>query len=230
MRWAHTKRKYQNKESITLSSHLDLSFSGWGNAELFPLFCWCFVSLKELKLVANFRCFHLYVLNKITRSYNIWRRLAQKNCLEMSYKDDNLFDRVHRTANAVHCDTAHRFYQDFLLSKYHAVVRYMCNHNFIFATKKGKAFSVPTVTASKNAEQDHAQMSYVEFRPNRAIHVGGKGKGHLWVLQHCCLEAYCTLTQMSSFIHLQRRCTHQAAWQTSASEGRNYTWNLASNP
>jgi len=32
----------------------------------------------------------------------------------------------------------------------------------------------------------------------------------LWVLQHCCLEAYCTLTRMSSFIHLQRRCTHQA--------------------
>ena len=39
----------------------------------------------------------------------------------------------------------------------------------------------------------------------------GKGKGRLWVLQHCCLEAYCTLTQMSSFIHLQRRCTHQVA-------------------
>ena len=41
--------------------------------------------------------------------------------------------------------------------------------------------------------------------------VKGKGKVRLWVLQHCCLEAYCTLTQMSSFIHLQRRCTHQAA-------------------
>jgi len=39
----------------------------------------------------------------------------------------------------------------------------------------------------------------------------GKGKGRLWVIQHCCLEAYCTLTRMSSFIHLQRRCTHQAA-------------------
>ena len=52
----------------------------------------------------------------------------------------------------------------------------------------------------------------------------GKGKGRLWVLQHCCLEAYCTLTRMSSFIHLQRRCG-----ETSASEGRNYTWNLASN-
>ena len=57
-----------------------------------------------------------------------------------------------------------------------------------------------------------------------------KGKGRLWVLQHCCLEAYCTLTRMSSFIHLQRRCTHQAALQTSASEGRNYICNLASNP
>ena len=59
---------------------------------------------------------------------------------------------------------------------------------------------------------------------------GKKGKGRLWVLQHWCLEAYCTLTRMSSFIHLQRRCTHQAEWETSASEGRNYTWNLASNP
>ena len=58
----------------------------------------------------------------------------------------------------------------------------------------------------------------------------GKGKGRLWILQHSCLEAYCTLTRMSSFIHLQRRCTHQAAWETSASEGRNYTWNLAHNP
>ena len=56
-----------------------------------------------------------------------------------------------------------------------------------------------------------------------------KGKGRLWVLQQCCLEAYCTLNRMSSFIHLQRRCTHQAAWETSASEGRNYTWNSASN-
>ena len=58
----------------------------------------------------------------------------------------------------------------------------------------------------------------------------GKRKCRLWVLQHCCLEAYCTLTRMSSFIHLQRLCTHQGAWETSASEGRNYTWNLASNP
>ena len=38
-----------------------------------------------------------------------------------------------------------------------------------------------------------------------------KGKGRLWVLQHWCLEAYCTLTRISSFIHLQRRCTYQAA-------------------
>ena len=60
-------------------------------------------------------------------------------------------------------------------------------------------------------------------------HEKKKGKGRLWVLQHCCPEPYCTLTRMSSFIHLQRRCTHQAAWETSASEGRNYTWNLASN-
>jgi len=58
----------------------------------------------------------------------------------------------------------------------------------------------------------------------------GIDKGRMWVLQHCCLEAYCTLTRISSFIHLQRRCTHQPAWETSANEGRNYTWNLASNP
>ena len=38
-----------------------------------------------------------------------------------------------------------------------------------------------------------------------------KGKGRLCVLQHCCLETYCTLARKSSFIHLQRRCTHQAA-------------------
>jgi len=53
-----------------------------------------------------------------------------------------------------------------------------------------------------------------------------KGKGRLWVLQHWCLKAYCALTRKSSFIHFQRRCTHQAAWETSVSEGRNYTWNL----
>ena len=57
-----------------------------------------------------------------------------------------------------------------------------------------------------------------------------KGKGRLWVLQHCYPKAYCTLTRMSSFIHLQRRCTRQAAWEISASEERNYVWNLASNP
>jgi len=54
----------------------------------------------------------------------------------------------------------------------------------------------------------------------------GKGKGRLWVLEHCCLQAYCTLTRISSFIHLHRRYTHQVVWETSASEGRNYTWNL----
>ena len=60
--------------------------------------------------------------------------------------------------------------------------------------------------------------------------IKGKGKGRLWVLQHCCLEAYCTFTRRSSFIYLPRRCTHQAAWETSASEGRNYIWNLTNNP
>ena len=56
----------------------------------------------------------------------------------------------------------------------------------------------------------------------------GKGKGGSYstaALRHIVL-----LPKMSSFIHLQRRCTHQAAWETSASEGRNYVWNLASNP
>jgi len=112
-----TKVPNKKRESVKLSSHLDLSFSGWGNAELFPLFFWCFVSLKELKLVANFRCFHLYVLNKIARSYNICRRLAQKKCLQMSYKDDNSLDSVHRTANAVLCDNKQRLYQGFLTFK-----------------------------------------------------------------------------------------------------------------
>ena len=60
--------------------------------------------------------------------------------------------------------------------------------------------------------------------------IKAKCKGRLCVLQHCCLEAYCTLTRMSSFIHPQRRCTHQATWETSVSAGRKYTWNLASNP
>jgi len=46
-----------------------------------------------------------------------------------------------------------------------------------------------------------------------------KGKGRLWVLQHWCLEAYCTLTRMCSFIHLQRRCTHQASTPLLAKEG-----------
>lgn len=111
VQWAHTVHKNKSMKRL---SHLDLSFSRWSNAELFPLFFWCFVSLKELKLVANFRCFHLYILNKITRSYNIWWRLAQKNCLEMSYKDDNSFDSVNTTENAVLRDTVHRLYQGIL--------------------------------------------------------------------------------------------------------------------
>ena len=68
------------------------------------------------------------------------------------------------------------------------------------------------------------------FAKQRKATIKKKRKGRLWVLQHCCLEAYCTLTRMSSFIHLQRRCTHQAASETYVSEGRNYTWNLVSNP
>jgi hypothetical protein len=36
------------------------------------------------------------------------------------------------------------------------------------------------------------------------------------------LKVYCTLTRTSSLILLQRRCTQQAARETSASDGRNY--------
>ena len=68
-------------------------------------------------------------------------------------------------------------------------------------------------------------LSSYQYACLLVIKVKGKGKGRLWLLQHCCLEAYFTLTRMSSFIHLQRRCTNQAAWEISASEGRNYTWN-----
>lgn len=162
----------KKKKRIKFSSHLDLSFSGRGNAELFPLFLWHFVSLKELKLVANFRRFHLYVLNKITRPYNICRRLAQKNCLEMSHKDDNSFDSIHTTANAVLCETEHRLHPGFLLSKYHAAAWYMCNSNFDFAHKQSKAFSVPIIMASTNSEQHYVHMSYIQFHPNWAIHIG----------------------------------------------------------
>ena len=35
----------------------------------------------------------------------------------------------------------------------------------------------------------------------------GKGKGRLWVLQHCCLEAYCTLTQ-NEFLHSSPEALH----------------------
>ena len=78
-------------------------------------------------------------------------------------------------------------------------------------------------------KKNYVSFNYV-YNKYRTVFFIKKGKGSSWVLQHCCLEAYCTLTRMSSFIHLQRHCTHQAAWETSANEGRNYTWNLASNP
>ena len=84
-------------------------------------------------------------------------------------------------------------------------------------------FSILQVTSS------HLFITVLSIYPLRSITFPKqvKGKSRLWVLQHCCLEAYCTLTRMSFFIHFQRRCTHQAAWKTSASQGRNYTWNLA---
>ena len=88
-------------------------------------------------------------------------------------------------------------------------------------------YSCEALTPIFQASQQNILEDSNKHSPRRKKN---KGKGRLWVLQHCCLEAYCTLTRMSSFIHLQRRCTHQAAWETSASERRNYTWNLAGNP
>ena len=79
-----------------------------------------------------------------------------------------------------------------------------------------------------NKKEGQLAVTLILF--DRASSKKTKGKDRLWVLQHCCLEAYFTLTRISSFIHLQRRCTHKEAWETSASEGRNYTCNLASNP
>jgi len=35
----------------------------------------------------------------------------------------------------------------------------------------------------------------------------GKGQGRLWVLQDCCLEAYCTLTQIE-FLHSYPEALH----------------------
>ena len=63
-------------------------------------------------------------------------------------------------------------------------------------------------TIRLEAQRDYtvARLKTTQRKPK-----GKKDKGRLWVLQHCCLEAYCTLTRMSSFILLQRRCTHQAA-------------------
>ena len=133
--------KTNAQRKIKRSSHLDLSFAGRGNAESFPLFFRCFVSLKELKLVANFSCFHLNVLNKITRSYNICRRLAQKNRLEMSYKDDNSFEKRSQDCKMLYCVTqCIRLHQGFLLSKYHVVAWNVHESTFVlFANKKSKA-------------------------------------------------------------------------------------------
>ena len=73
-----------------------------------------------------------------------------------------------------------------------------------------------TVTCNSTKHTDHIlefpQQQWVRERATVLRYTyKGKGKGRLWVLQHCCLEAYCTLTRMSSFIHLQRRCTDPAA-------------------
>ena len=42
------------------------------------------------------------------------------------------------------------------------------------------------------------------------IDVKGKGKGRLWVLQHCCLEAYCTLTP-NEFLYSSPEALHTQA-------------------
>jgi hypothetical protein len=51
-----------------------------------------------------------------------------------------------------------------------------------------------------------------------------KVKGHLWVLLHLCLEGVLYFYP-NEFLH-----SSPEVWETSASEGRNYVWNLASNP
>jgi len=58
----------------------------------------------------------------------------------------------------------------------------MCERNFVFADKKSKALPVPIITASINAEQDYVQMPYINFHPNRAIHVGSAGTGSVMLL------------------------------------------------
>jgi len=62
----------------------------------------------------------------------------------------------------------------------------------------------------------HTPILFFNYKYKRRTETQVMEKGRLWVLQHCCLGAYCTLTRMSSFIHLQRRCTHQAVWETCA--------------
>ena len=118
-------------------------------------------------------------------------------------------------------------YIKFIIMTNICILIYECN---FYDTVITDMFHSPCghLQGSENKNTDTIIMYEYHYTVNNCIK--GKGKGRLWVLQHCCLQAYCTLTRMSSVIHLQRRCTHQAAWETSASEGRNYTWNLASNP
>ena len=66
---------------------------------------------------------------------------------------------------------------------------------------------IPTIFCIGGQISTFGRLKYIQLSHQYTK----KGKGRLWVLQHCCIEAYCTLTRMSSFIHLQRRCTHQAA-------------------
>ena len=78
--------------------------------------------------------------------------------------------------------------------------------------KKAKWAVVKSIFAlAYRAGPDTPQSFKPQLNKSQMASKKVKGKDRLWVLQHCCLEAYCTLTQMSSFIHLQRRCTHQVA-------------------
>jgi len=69
--------------------------------------------------------------------------------------------------------------------------------------------SKPEERISRNRHLITHQIATLQSQSLRCTKI--KGESRLWVLQHCCLEVYGTLTRMSSLIHLQRRCTHQVA-------------------
>jgi len=84
-------------------------------------------------------------------------------------------------------------------------------HVSIFFISSSGSFTSKNYVKSTDEMSNRLNFLVLQIVHNTKFVVKGKGKGRLWVLQHCCLEVYCTITRMSSFIHLQRRCTHQAA-------------------